>query len=55
MAALVADDGSGQKTVQVHLLWAFHGKGNVQAVAKLLVLTPDSAESSITFPYSCSL
>ena len=53
-ATLVADDASGTKTVQVHLLWAFHGKGNTQAVAKLHVLTPDSAESSITFPYSCS-
>jgi serine/threonine-protein kinase len=54
MAALVADDASGDKTVQVHLKWAFHGKGTVQAVAKLRVLTPDSAEASITFPYSCS-
>ena len=54
-ATLVADDASGKSTVQVHLLWAFHGKGNIQAVAKLRVLTPDSAEASITFPYSCSL
>ena len=54
MAALVADDASGSKTVQVHLEWAFHGKGTVQAVAKLRVLTPESAEASITFPYSCS-
>ncbi len=53
-AALVADDSSGNKTVQVHLKWAFHGKGTVQAVAKLRVLTPDPAEASITFPYSCS-
>ncbi len=54
MAALVADDASGSKTVQVHLEWAFHGKGTVQAVAKLRVLTPGSAEASVTFPYSCS-
>jgi len=54
-STLVADDASGSKTVQVHLEWAFHGKGTIQAVAKLRVLTPDSAEASITFPYSCSL
>lgn len=54
MAALVADDASGSTTVRVSLKWAFHGKGSIQAVAKLLVLTPDSAEASITFPYSCS-
>ena len=54
MAALVADDASGKKTVQVHLEWAFHGKGTVQAVAKLRILTPDAAEASVTFPYSCA-
>jgi eukaryotic-like serine/threonine-protein kinase len=54
MATLVADDASGKKTVQVHLKWAFHGKGTIQAVAKLRVLTPETAEASITFPYSCS-
>jgi hypothetical protein len=54
MAALVADDASGNKTVQVHLEWAFHGKGTVQAVAKLRILTPDAAEASVTFPYSCA-
>jgi serine/threonine protein kinase len=54
-SALVADDASGKNTVQVQLKWAFHGKGTIQAVAKLIVLTPDSAEASITFPYSCSL
>ncbi len=53
-ATLVVDDASGKKTVPVELKWAFHGKGTIQAVAKLRVLTPDSAESSITFPYSCS-
>jgi eukaryotic-like serine/threonine-protein kinase len=53
-AVLVADDASGKKTVSVQLKWAFHGKGTVQAVAKLRVLTPDAAEASITFPYSCS-
>jgi hypothetical protein len=53
-SALVVDDGSGKNTVQVHLEWRFHGKGTVQAVAKLRVLTPDPAEASITFPYSCS-
>jgi serine/threonine protein kinase len=52
--ALVADDASGTKTVQVYLKWAFHGKGSIQAVARLRVLTPDTAEASITFPYSCS-
>jgi eukaryotic-like serine/threonine-protein kinase len=52
-AALVADDASGNKTVQVTLNWAFHGKGTIQAVAKLRVLTPDPGEASITFPYSC--
>jgi serine/threonine protein kinase len=52
--ALVVDDASGNKTVPVQLKWKFHGKGTIQAVAKLLVLTPDSAEASITFPYSCS-
>jgi len=51
---LVVDAGSGNKTVPVQLRWQFHGKGTIQAVAKLLVLTPDSAEASITFPYSCS-
>jgi hypothetical protein len=54
MAALVADDASGNKTVQVHLKWPFHGKGTIQAVARLRVLTPDTAEASITFPYSCA-
>ena len=54
-APLVVDDESGKTTVPVQLEWAFHGKGTIQAVAKLLVLTPDSAEASITFPYSCSL
>jgi serine/threonine protein kinase len=54
MPTLVADDASGNKTVQVHLKWSFHGKGTIQAVAKLRVLTPDPAEGSITFPYSCS-
>lgn len=54
MAALVADDASGNNTVHVDLKWAFHGKGTVQAVAKLRVLTPNPAEASITFPYSCS-
>ena len=53
-AALVADDASGSDTVRIQLNWAFHGKGTGQAVAKLRVLTPDQAESSITFPYSCS-
>ena len=53
-AALVADDASGNKTVRVNLKWLFHGKGPVQAVAKLVVLTPESAKSSFTFPYSCS-
>jgi serine/threonine protein kinase len=53
-AALVADDASGNKTVRVDLKWPFHGKGNIQAVARLRVLTPDSAEASVTFPYSCS-
>jgi hypothetical protein len=53
-ATLVVDDASGKKTVPVQLKWAFHGKGTVQAVAKLRVLTPDSAEASVTFPYSCS-
>ena len=53
-ATLVVDDASGKKTVPVQLKWAFHGKGTIQAVAKLRVLTPDSAEASITFPYSCS-
>jgi hypothetical protein len=53
-ATLVVDDASGKKTVPVQLKWAFHGKGTIQAVARLRVLTPDSAEASITFPYSCS-
>jgi serine/threonine protein kinase len=50
---LTAEDGTGKATVQVALDWAFHGKGTGQAVAKLRVLTPDSAEESIIFPYSC--
>jgi hypothetical protein len=50
---LVADDASGSNQVQVDLKWAFHGKGTGQAVAELLVLDPQRAESSITFPYSC--
>jgi len=54
MPTQVADDASGDKTVQVHLEWVFHGKGTVQAVAKLRVLTPDPAEASVTFPYSCA-
>ncbi len=54
MATLVADDASGNKTVKVYLQWPFHGKGSIQAVARLRVLTPDTAEASITFPYSCS-
>jgi hypothetical protein len=53
-AVLVADDASGSNTVRVELKWAFHGKGAGEAVAKLRVLTPDTAEASITFPYSCS-
>jgi hypothetical protein len=51
--ALVTDDASGSDKVQVELRWAFHGKGTGQAVAKLLVLKPQQAEASITFPYSC--
>ena len=51
--ALVANDASGSDTVQVELKWAFHGKGTGQAVAKLVVLEPQQAEASITFPYSC--
>jgi serine/threonine-protein kinase len=51
---LVVDDASGKDTVQVELKWLFHGKGSGQAVAKLRVLSPNTAESSITFPYSCS-
>jgi len=54
MPTLVADDASGKNTVQVELKWAFHGKGAGEAVATLRVLTPDPAEASITFPYSCS-
>jgi len=50
---LTADDASGSDKVQVQLKWAFHGKGTGKAVAKLRVLTPDPAEASITFPYSC--
>jgi serine/threonine-protein kinase len=51
---LVVDDASGNSTVQVELKWEFHGKGAGEAVAKLRVLTPDTAEASISFPYSCS-
>jgi hypothetical protein len=54
MATLVVDDASGSDTVHVELKWLFQGKGAGDAVAKLHVLTPDSAEASITFPYSCS-
>jgi hypothetical protein len=50
---LVANDASGSDTVQVRLQWAFHGKGTGRAVAELRVLTPQSDEGSITFPYSC--
>jgi Protein kinase domain len=53
-AILVVDDASGSNTVRVELKWEFHIKGAGEAVAKLRVLTPDSAESSVTFPYSCS-
>jgi serine/threonine protein kinase len=51
--ALVVDDASGSDQVQVELKWAFHGKGTGQAIAKLVVLKPQQAEASITFPYSC--
>lgn len=54
--ALVADDASGSNTLRVYLNWAFHGKGTGMAVAKLRILKPQepqSAEASITFPYSC--
>jgi serine/threonine-protein kinase len=50
---LVVDDGSGSDTVQVELKWAFHGKGTGQAVAELVVLSPQRDEASIIFPYSC--
>jgi serine/threonine protein kinase len=52
-APLVVDDASGSDTVQVHLEWAFHGRGTGQAVAELRVLDPQQDESSIIFPYSC--
>ena len=51
---LVADDASGSNKVQVSLQWKFNGKGTGQAVAELLVLDPQQAQSSIIIPYSCS-
>jgi hypothetical protein len=51
---LTADDQSGKDSVRVSLDWAFHGKGTGLAVARLEILTPDAATSSITFPYSCT-
>jgi Protein kinase domain len=54
MPTLVVDDASGSDTVRVELKWVFHGKGAGEAVAKLRVLTPNSGEASVTFPYSCS-
>jgi hypothetical protein len=50
---LTAQDESGNSTVRVSLNWAFHGKGTGQAVAKLTVLSPNKADASITFPYTC--
>ncbi len=50
---LVADDASGRDNVKVKLNWAFHGRGNGQAVAELRVLDPQPAEASLIFPYSC--
>ena len=52
----VVDDATGSNKVQVQLNWAFHGMGTGQAVAKLRILKPQepqSAQSSVIFPYSC--
>ncbi|HET9082067.1 MAG TPA: serine/threonine-protein kinase [Trebonia sp.] len=50
---LTAEDGAGGKAVQVTMSWSFHGKGTGTDVAKLDILSPQHAQSSITFPYSC--
>jgi serine/threonine protein kinase len=51
--ALTADAASGSNTVRVEISWPFNSKGTGQAVAELVVLSPQQDEASITFPYSC--
>jgi len=50
---LTAQDGGGSNAVKVSLNWVFHVRGTGQAVAKLRVLSPNAADASIIFPYSC--
>jgi len=50
---LKASDGTGSDTVKVTESWAFHGRGTGKNIAELDVITPQSGQSSITFPYSC--
>ena len=50
---LKASDGTGSDTVKVTESWAFHGRGTGKDIAELDVITPQSGQSSITFPYSC--
>jgi serine/threonine protein kinase len=49
---LTATAGS-DTTVEVTLAWAFHGKGSGDNVAELDILSPQGAQSSLIFPYSC--
>jgi serine/threonine protein kinase len=50
---LKASDGTGSHTVDVTEAWTFNSRGTGKNIAELDVLTPQSGQSSITFPYSC--
>jgi hypothetical protein len=43
----------GTNTTQVHLFWQFSGKGTLKAKATLQILTPQQAETSTEFTYTC--
>jgi serine/threonine protein kinase len=42
-------------TVLVTLAWNFSGRGTGDNIAKLVIVSPQAADASITFPYSCPI
>lgn len=44
----------GSNSVQVVLLWSFHGQGSINATATLDVLSPNQLSAATTFAYACS-
>ena len=45
--------GKGSTTVQVVLLWAFHGQGALSPTATFELLSPGAVTAAATFTYSC--